>query len=84
LPSYWPQFEHAVCGSFIWPQARFGHGTSVGALVFHCDRRERVLLREVFRFGTAMSVYSCVASSCSARSAKDASAAQRGSGSSCV
>jgi hypothetical protein len=56
LPSYWPQFEHAVCGSFISPHARFGQGTSVGALVFHCDRRDRVLLREVFRFGTATSV----------------------------
>lgn len=42
-----------MCGSFCSPQARFGHVTSVGADVFHCDRRERVLLREVFRFGTA-------------------------------
>ena len=33
-----------------------GRATSVGALVFHCDRRDRVLLREVFRFGTATSV----------------------------
>jgi len=53
LPSYWPQLAHAVWGSFSSPQARFGQGTSVGALVFHCDRRDRVLLREVFRFGTA-------------------------------
>ena len=53
LPSYWPQLLHAVCGSFISPQARFGQGTSVGALVFHCERRARVLLRDIFRFGTA-------------------------------
>ncbi len=44
---------HAVCGNFCSPQARFGQVTSVGALVFHCARRERVLLREVFLFGTA-------------------------------
>jgi len=58
LPSYCPQFEQAVCGSFNWPQARFGHGTNVGALVFQCDRRERVLLREVLRLGTATVIYS--------------------------
>jgi len=53
LPSYCPQVEHAVCGSFISPQARFGQTTSVGAVVFHCERRARVLLRDIFRFGTA-------------------------------
>jgi hypothetical protein len=41
-----------------WPQARFGQGASVGALVFQCDRRERVLLREVLRLGTATVIYS--------------------------
>jgi hypothetical protein len=56
LPSYWPQFWQTVWGSFISPHARFGHNTSVGAVVFHCDRRDRVLLREVFRFGTATSI----------------------------
>jgi hypothetical protein len=30
-----------------------GQVTSVAAVVFHCERRERVLLREVFLFGTA-------------------------------
>jgi hypothetical protein len=55
LPSYWPQLLHAVCGSFICPHARFGHGTNVGADVFHCERRARVLLRDIFRFGTATS-----------------------------
>jgi hypothetical protein len=53
LPSYWPQLEHAVCGNFISPQARLGQVTSVGAVVFHCERRARVLLRDIFRFGTA-------------------------------
>ncbi|MDT4975174.1 MAG: hypothetical protein QOG98_932, partial [Pseudonocardiales bacterium] len=52
----WPQFEQAVCGSFISPQARFGQITRVGAVVFHCERRARVLLRDIFRFGTATSV----------------------------
>jgi len=45
-----------VWGSFISPQARFGQATSVGAVVFHCERRARVLLRDIFRFGTATSV----------------------------
>jgi hypothetical protein len=53
LPSYCPQLAQAVCGSFFSPQARFEQVTSVGALVFHCARRERVLLRDIFRFGTA-------------------------------
>jgi hypothetical protein len=44
---------HAVCGSFGWPHARLGQVTSVAAVVFHCERRDRVLEREVFRFGTA-------------------------------
>jgi hypothetical protein len=35
------------------PQARFGQGDRVGAVAFHIERRERVLEREVFRFGTA-------------------------------
>jgi hypothetical protein len=55
LPSYWPQFEHAVCGRTISPQARFGQRTRVGAEVFHWERRALVLLRDIFRFGTATS-----------------------------
>jgi hypothetical protein len=31
------------------------HSTRVGAAVFHWARRERVLLRDIFRFGTATS-----------------------------
>ena len=41
----------ATCGSFrsrhCWQR------TSAGAVVFHCARRERVLLRDILRFGTA-------------------------------
>jgi hypothetical protein len=58
LPAYCPQFEHAVCGGTISPQARFGQRTSVGADAFHCERRDRVLLRDILRFGTATVVYS--------------------------
>ena len=54
-PSYCPQLAQAVCGSLASPQARLGQVTSVGAVVFHWARRDRVLLREVFRFGTATS-----------------------------
>jgi len=43
----------AACGSFgLW---HCGQLTSVGAEVFHCARRERVLLRDIFRLGTATS-----------------------------
>ena len=34
----------------------FIQGTSVGALVFHCERRALVLLRDIFRFGTATAI----------------------------
>src|SRR4029450_4017898 len=42
LLSYVPQTLQTVCGSFGRRQARFSQMTSVGADVFHCDRRERV------------------------------------------
>jgi hypothetical protein len=51
--SYVPQAGHAVCGSF--GSRHCGHSTRVGAVVFHCERRCRVLLRDFFRFGTATS-----------------------------
>jgi hypothetical protein len=48
-----PHVGHAACGSFgLW---HCEHSTSVGADVFHCARRERVLLRDIFRLGTATS-----------------------------
>ena len=34
-------------------QARLEHSTRCGALVFHCDLRERVFERDIFRLGTA-------------------------------
>jgi hypothetical protein len=35
------------------PQAGFAHVTRVGATAFQAERRWRVLLRDIFRFGTA-------------------------------
>jgi len=35
------------------PQAGLAQVTSDGATAFHCERRWRVLLRDIFRFGTA-------------------------------
>jgi hypothetical protein len=50
---YVPQVGQAACGSFgLW---HWLHSTRVGAAVFHWARRERVLLRDIFRFGTATS-----------------------------
>jgi len=50
---YVPHVGHATCGSLgLW---HCGQLTNVGALVFHCERRERVLLRDILRFGTATS-----------------------------
>ena len=50
------QFGQAWCGGLSSPHALFGHGDRVGAVAFHIDRRERVLERDIFRFGTATSV----------------------------
>jgi hypothetical protein len=36
------------------PQAGLAQVTRVGAVVFQAERRWRVLLRDIFRFGTAM------------------------------
>ena len=41
------------------PQAGLAQVARVGATAFHCDRRWRVLLRDIFRFGTA-TVISCL------------------------
>lgn len=43
-----------MCGRFGC--AQFGQAATTVAVVFHCDRRERVLERDIFRFGTATSV----------------------------
>src|SRR5664279_5656195 len=42
-----------ACGGFNAPHARLVHVARVGTLVFHCERRARVLLRDIFLFGTA-------------------------------
>src|SRR5215470_5937009 len=43
-----------MCGSFgSW---HCGQVTSGGAAAFHCARRDLVLLRDIFRFGTATSL----------------------------
>ena len=53
------------------PQAGLAQVTRDGATAFHCERRWRVLLRDIFRFGTAMSISSTsagpVSGSCASR-----------------
>src|ERR1700691_5818835 len=50
---YVPHVGQATWGSLgSW---HCGQLTSVGALVFHCERRERVLLHDILRLGTATS-----------------------------
>src|SRR5674476_1037512 len=49
-----PQEGHAMCGCL--GAEHCGHEVSVVAVAFQFARRERVLDREVFRFGTATSV----------------------------
>ncbi len=48
---YVPQVGQATCGSLGSRQR--SHATIVGRLAFQLARRERVLERDVFRFGTA-------------------------------
>jgi hypothetical protein len=50
---YVPHVGQAVCGSLgSW---HCGQLTSAGAVVFHFERRDRVLLRDILRLGTATS-----------------------------
>jgi hypothetical protein len=53
LAPYWPQLGQTVCCRCFARQAGFTQVTSDGAVVFHWARRLRVLLRDIFRFGTA-------------------------------
>jgi hypothetical protein len=46
-----PQVGQAVCGSL--GSRHCGQVTRAGAAVFHCDLRDRVLLRDMRRLGTA-------------------------------
>jgi hypothetical protein len=50
-PLYVPQTLHALCGSF--GDLHCGQATVTTALTFHWLRRERVLLRDILRLGTA-------------------------------
>ena len=50
---YWPQVPQARCGRCLAPHAGLAQVTRVGATAFHWERRWRVLLRDIFRFGTA-------------------------------
>ena len=54
-PLYVPQFGHTVWGSVFSPHPRLGQVMRVGAVVFHWLRRDRVLDRDILRFGTATS-----------------------------
>jgi hypothetical protein len=48
-----PHVGQAVCGSLrSW---HCGQSTSAGAVVFQFERRDRVLLRDILRLGTATS-----------------------------
>jgi hypothetical protein len=53
-PLYVPHTVHAACGSF--GEWHWGHATVATGVVFHCERRERVLLRDILRLGTAIAV----------------------------
>ena len=52
-----PQVGHAVCGRC--GERQRSHVAIVIGAAFHCARRERVLLRDIRRFGTA-TIYSSV------------------------
>jgi hypothetical protein len=55
---YVPQTVHAAWGSL--GERHCGHATVATGFAFHCDRRERVLLRDILRFGTATGLYSSI------------------------
>lgn len=51
-----------MCGSF--GSRHWGQLTSVGAVVFHCDLRDLVLLLDILRFGTATSALLSLLGAC--------------------
>jgi hypothetical protein len=55
---YVPQTEQAAWGSF--GDLHCGHGWVTTAVAFHWARRDRVLLRDILRFGTATVSYSSI------------------------
>ena len=85
MPSYCPQFGARGVRQLQLAAGAVRAGHERRARVFHCDRRARVLLRDIFRFGTATVV--TPSSSCPVGclvAANAASAAQRGSICSCA
>ena len=50
-PLYVPHTLQTTWGSF--GEWHCWHATVATGVAFHCARRERVLLRDIFRFGTA-------------------------------
>lgn len=58
-PLYVPQTVHAVCGSF--GDLHCGQATVATTVAFQLARRDRVLLRDILRLGTATASYSSVA-----------------------
>jgi hypothetical protein len=57
-PLYVPHTVQAACGSF--GDLHCGHATVATRVDFHWARRDRVLLRDTLRLGTATTVYSSV------------------------
>src|SRR5690606_327513 len=62
-PLYVPHTWQTACGSFC--SRHCGQGSVRTGRVFHCARRDRVLLRDILRLGTATVLYSSVRSSAS-------------------
>src|SRR5690606_21966498 len=52
-PAYCPHTGQATLRGLSSLHARFGHGTRCTGAAFHCERRDRVFERDIFRFGTA-------------------------------
>ena len=50
---YWPHDGQAVCGRCFSRQAGLVQTTRAGTVAFHCERRCRVLLRDIRLLGTA-------------------------------
>jgi len=57
-PLYVPHTVHTAWGNF--GERHCGHATVATGVAFHCARRDRVLLRETLRLGTATVLLSLV------------------------
>jgi hypothetical protein len=57
-PLYVPQTAHALWGSF--GDLHCGHSCVATTVAFQLARRDRVLLRDILRLGTATATYSSV------------------------